>query len=261
MIIYNKYSLKGNYGAARSTDKIKWIVMHYTANDGDTAKANANYFANNVVKASAHYFVDDNSIYRSVPDDYVAWSVGGGKYSDCASTGGGKYYGTVTNTNSISIEMCDTVRDGKFDVTYATLKNAADLCRSLMNKYHVDINHVVCHFDVNGKRCPNFNNGAWILGERRDFKKFKSMLEEDDMTEAEVRKIVREELQSTLVSSGCTPSSWATKIWQKATDLGLVTPRKNSNEKLGERPLGYAKREEVVTIVMKAMDIMEDDGK
>lgn len=85
--------------------------------------------------------------------------------------------------------------------------------------------------------------------------------EEDDMTEAEVRKIVREELQSTLVSSGCTPSSWATKIWEKATKLGLVTPKKNSNEKLGERPLGYAKREEVAAMILKSMELSGDDGK
>lgn len=263
MIIYNKLSNPSNYYSnyTRSTSSIKWIVIHYTGNDGDTAKGNANYFANNVVKASAHYFVDDNTIYRSVPDNYTAWSVGGSKYNDCSSTGGGKYHGQCTNSNSISIELCDTVRNGKLDVTDATLRNAVDLTRSLMNKYNIDINHVICHFDVTGKRCPNFNNGAWILGERKDWKKFKAMLEEDDMTPDEVRKIVREELQSVLVSSGCTPSSWATKIWQKATDLGLVTPKKNSNEKLGERPLGYAKREEVVTIVMKAMGIMEDDGK
>ena len=42
---------------------IKYIVIHYTSNDGDTAKNNADYFANNKnLSASAHYFVDENTI-------------------------------------------------------------------------------------------------------------------------------------------------------------------------------------------------------
>lgn len=252
MVIYNKLSNRGNYGAWRDTDVIKFIVMHYTGNDGDTAKANCNYFANNVVKASANYFVDDNSIYRSVPDDYVAWSVGGSKYSDCATTGGGKFHGQCTNTNSISIEMCDTVRDGRIDVSDATLKNAVELCRMLMNKYNVPISRVICHFDVTGKACPNFGNGSWIYGERKDWKKFKAMLEGDDMTADEVRKIVREEIDAALKGYNSTPSTWAEKIIEEAKDKGITD---------GSRPLGYAKREEVAAMVLKGIKISEDDGK
>ena len=69
-----------NYGGRRSLAAIKYIGLHYTGNDGDSADANANYFKKNIVKASAHYFVDDTSVVQSVPDDYVAWSVGGKKY-------------------------------------------------------------------------------------------------------------------------------------------------------------------------------------
>ena len=68
---------RANYGSKRNTSVIKFLVYHYTANDGDTDEANANYFHNNVVKASAHRFVDDDSVTISVPDNYVAWSVGG----------------------------------------------------------------------------------------------------------------------------------------------------------------------------------------
>ena len=252
MVIYNKLSNRGNYGAWRDTDVIKFIVMHYTGNDGDTAKANCNYFANNVVKASANYFVDDNSVYRSVPDDYVAWSVGGSKYSDCATTGGGKFHGQCTNTNSISIEMCDTVRDGRIDVSDATLKNAAELCRMLMNKYNVPISRVICHFDVTGKACPNFGNGSWIYGERKDWKKFKAMLEGDDMTADEVRKIVREEIDAALKGYNSKPSKWAEPIIEEAKSKGITD---------GSRPLGYAKREEVAAMVLKGIKISEDDGK
>lgn len=158
-----------NYGSSRSTSNIKYIVIHYTANDGDHDEGNANYFKNNVVKASAHYFVDDDSVTQSVPDNYVAYSVGGRKYGDCSRTGGGKLYGTANNHNTISIEMCDTKRDGKVMATEATMANTAAFCKTLMNKYGIDINHVIRHFDVTGKHCPEYfmNSTAWANFKKR----------------------------------------------------------------------------------------------
>lgn len=147
---------KNNYGGTRSTSAIKYIVIHFTANDGDSATGNGNYFKNNVVKASAHYFVDDTTVIQSVADNIVAWSVGGSKYSDCKSTGGGTKYGIVTNTNSISIEMCDTKRDGKVMATEATQKNCIKLAVKLMKKYNIPVSNVVRHFDVTGKKCPAY---------------------------------------------------------------------------------------------------------
>ena len=123
-----------NYGNKRNTNNIKWLVIHYTANDGDSAKGNGNYFKNNKPKASAHYFVDDNVIVNSVPDNYTAYSVGGKKYNN----NGGKYYGVCTNSNSISIELCDTQRNGKSDLSEKTRKNAIELARHLCKKYKID---------------------------------------------------------------------------------------------------------------------------
>ena len=76
--IVDKLAKRANYGSARSADKVKYIVIHYTANDGDSAKGNANYFATNIVKASAHYFVDDNYIFFSrlsafAEMNYIPW--------------------------------------------------------------------------------------------------------------------------------------------------------------------------------------------
>ena len=160
---------RSNYGCSRTADQIKYIVIHYTANDGDRAAANANYFKNNVVKASAHYFVDDDSIMQSVPDLFIAWSVGGTKWKDCATTGGGKMYGKITNANSISVEMCDTKKDGTIIASEQTMANTAMLVKSLMKKYNVDINHVYRHFDVNGKHCPAYlmNDAAWAAFKER----------------------------------------------------------------------------------------------
>lgn len=157
-------SRKENYGGERSISKIKYIVIHYTGNDGDHDEGNSEYFRGTVVKASAHYFVDDDSITQTVPDNYIAWSVGGRKWKDCDKTGGGKFHGIVNNTNSLNIEMCDTQKDGRIMATETTMRNAADLCKKLMKQYNIDINHVVRHFDVTGKHCPAYfmDEQAWI---------------------------------------------------------------------------------------------------
>lgn len=163
-----KTSNKSNYGAKRSLDKIKYIVIHYTANDGDTDEGNGNYFANNVVKASAHYFVDDDSVTQSVPDNYVAYSVGGSKYSNCSTTGGGKFHGKCTNTNSISIEICDDVKNGTIYPSAGTIANALELTKAKMKQYGISAANVIRHFDVTGKACPAYwcgnasKNAKWL---------------------------------------------------------------------------------------------------
>ena len=145
-----------NYGGSRAASQIRYLVYHYTGNDGDMAANNAKYFQNNIVKASAHYFVDDTTVWRSVPDLKVAWAVGGKKYANADKTGGGTMYGVITNTNSLSIEMCDTIRNGVYQASEATLANAAALGRALMEKYGIPIENVYRHFDVTGKHCPSY---------------------------------------------------------------------------------------------------------
>lgn len=151
--ILTLFANSANYGDLRNTSSIKYLIYHYTANKTDKAKSNANYFKNNVVKASAHYFVDDNDIYQSVDDLRIAYAIGGAKWSDCGSTGGGSMYGKVTNANSISIEMCST--NGV--IPELTIQNAVKLGKELMKKYNIPISNVYRHFDVNGKHCPGWN--------------------------------------------------------------------------------------------------------
>lgn len=154
---------KRNYGGQRATSKIKYLVIHYTANDGDTDESEARYFKNNIPKASAHYFVDDDSVTQSVPDNFVAYAVGGTKIMANVDIGGGTMYGVVKNSNSISVELCDTIKDGKPTLSEKTKENAIAFIKSLMIKHGIDINHVYRHFDVTGKKCPSYfvDNKAW----------------------------------------------------------------------------------------------------
>lgn len=161
-----------NYGGSRVLSAIKYIVIHYTANDGDSDEGNANYFKNNVVGASAHYFVDGDSVTLSVPEYHIAWSVGGKKY---ANTEGGTFFAKCTNKNSISVELCDEVKNGVSDFTETTLNNAVELVRELMGKYNIPVSRVIRHYDVTGKPCPKP-----FLDEQK-WQNFKKRLEGDAM--------------------------------------------------------------------------------
>ena len=223
-----------NFGGARSRESVKYLVYHYTANDGDTAEANGRYFAGRAVQASAHYFVDDRAAVRSVPENRIAWSVGGAKYSDCAETGGGTLYGRCCNANSISIEMCDTLADGGYDFSPATLENAAALGRDIMRRYGIDAAHVVRHFDVNGKHCPGA--AGWWGRDSGRWEKFKKMLE-DDMTGEEIFEKLNEYL------AGLPCPEWAAAELKEAAEMGTTD---------GARPMELIPRYQAAIMAKRA---------
>ena len=150
MTISQRPADPGNYGAARDTSVIRYIVLHYTGNDGDSDEANASYFANNTVKTSAHYFVDDDSVTRSVPDSRIAWHVGAKKY----------YHPEARNANSIGVELCDNRRDGTVYPSQRTIDRALELVRGLMAKYSIPAERVIRHWDVSHKLCPAYWSGT-----------------------------------------------------------------------------------------------------
>lgn len=123
----------------------RFIVIHYTANNGDTAYGNCNYFYKINRGASANYFVDENEIYQCVEDSDVAWHVG--------STKG--YYNDCRNTNSIGIELCSRKdSNGKYYFKGETIKNAQNLTAYLMAKFNIPLQNVVMHYNVTHKICP-----------------------------------------------------------------------------------------------------------
>ena len=158
-------ALRSNYGNKRNLSTIKYIVIHYTANDGDSDEANGNYFDDTYRGASAHYFVDDDSITQTVPDDYVAYSVGGSKYNNA----GGRLHGVATNANTLNIEMCDTVKDGRYNVSEKTLANTIALVKEKQTQYGIPDANVIRHYDVNGKPCPAYyvDENAWATFKAR----------------------------------------------------------------------------------------------
>ena len=141
------------YRACNSTNfkkgrinEIRYIVIHFTANNGDTAKNNVDYFANNRnLSSSAHYFVDENEVWQSVNDGDTAWHCGGTSYK----------HPSCRNANSIGVEMCSRKDSkGNYYIKDETIKNTIELVKTLMVKHNVPIENVIRHYDVTGKNCP-----------------------------------------------------------------------------------------------------------
>lgn len=134
-----------NYRAGR-TQPVRYIVMHYTANNGDTARNNCDYCHRvGGLQASAHYFCDEYGAMQSVLECDTAWHCGARAY----------WHPECRNANSIGIEMCSRKRaDGSYYIKPETVANAATLAKDIMQRYGIDTEHVVRHYDVTGKRCP-----------------------------------------------------------------------------------------------------------
>lgn len=144
MNINFKQAHKNNFCSGR-TQNIKYIVIHYTANDGDTAKNNVDYYARASLKASAHYFVDENEIWQSVKEGDTAYHCGANTYK----------HKECRNANSIGIELCSRqYSDGEYYIKTETVENAIALIKELMVKYNIPIENVIRHYDVTGKTCP-----------------------------------------------------------------------------------------------------------
>lgn len=147
--------------------KNKYIVIHYTGDVGATAQNELDYFhsaGSKKAQASANYFVDTDIIGESVKPENKAWHCGGGLQDYGHSNGGATLHGICMNSNSIGIELCCYKKNGKIVPTPTAIRTAIPLVRWLMKKYNIPSTHVVRHFDVTGKCCPNgyIDHDRWI---------------------------------------------------------------------------------------------------
>lgn len=148
--------------------KIEYIVIHYVG-AVSSAKNNVDYFYDKDRQSSAHYFVDEKSIWQCVEDTNIAWHCGGAK----------KYFSNCRNSNSIGIELCcKKDKSGKWYFEDKTLENATELVRSLMNKYNVKFENIIRHYDVTHKVCPKP-----FVDDAKYWNKFKEGIKMQDITD------------------------------------------------------------------------------
>lgn len=140
----NEYSRPG-----LALEQVNGIVIHYTANPGTTAEQNRNYFNglkdSQTTKASSHFVIGiDGEIVQCVPCNEIA------------------YASNERNGDTISIECCHEDETGRFnDKTEASLVH---LTAWLMGRYGLELDDVIRHYDVTGKKCPLYyveNEDAW----------------------------------------------------------------------------------------------------
>lgn len=223
-----KITFKGcnpsNYRKGREFP-VHWIVLHFTANNGDTAQNNADFFARESgLRASAHYFVDPNGVVQSVKDSDTAWH--------CGRERGGSYYNDCRNANSIGIEMCSVIRNGVYVIPEETVKNAVELVRYLMARHHVPVSRVCRHYDVTHKECPE----PWVRNPNQweSFKKMLTEKEVEDMTEQQTRAIAQQEIKKANAKvydrvQDC--PEWAKDTVQRLVNKGFL--QGDENGKLG----------------------------
>ena len=149
----------GYYNISQRSESIKYIVVHYTGSGSSKsgcALACCKYFSGGNRNASAHYFIDDGSIYEYAdPQTYYTWHCGDGKGA----------YG-ITNSNSIGIEVC---MDGDNPYTSEEISKLTWLVQRLMKQYSIPANNIVRHYDASRKACPWYytpsgsgGDSAWL---------------------------------------------------------------------------------------------------
>lgn len=214
--------------------KIKYIVIHYTAgitSRPGTAKSNARYFAKETTKASADFIVDDENIVQYNPDikNRYCWHCGGSKYK----TKGGSLYKVCTSANSIGIEMCSTnsakkvtnPNDASWYFTDAVIDNCVELTKKLMKEYDIKPDHVIRHYDINGKLCPGiigWNEDTNDISKWQDFIVRVSPVPEETVIEEPKEEII--EVKVPEVREDPKPEvkeENSEKIQEKPTEKGL----------------------------------------
>ena len=140
----NPYSRPGT-----PLETIDGVVVHYVGNPGTSAAANRSFFANLALThetyASAHFVVGlEGEVIQCVPLTEIA------------------YASNERNEDTVAIEVCHPDETGKFnDVTYASLVR---LTAYLCDRFSLDADDVIRHYDVTGKLCPLYyveHEDAW----------------------------------------------------------------------------------------------------
>lgn len=116
-------------------DGVNNIVVHYVGNPGTTAEQNRNYYNQPDSNVCSHFVVGiDGTVIMCVPlDEQSAAS-------------------NHRNHDTISVEVCHPDETGEFTAeSYASLVKLVDW---LLEKYDLDKDDVIRHYDVTGKMCP-----------------------------------------------------------------------------------------------------------
>ena len=197
---------------------IEYITIHNTGNynTGANAEAHANYLYSGSAGATAswHYSVDKDCVWQSFTDTQSCWHTGN----------------TQGNDRSVGIEICVNDKAG----FRAACGIAAELTADLLRKHGLPLNRIVQHYYWTQKNCPEMlRTGAWGV----------TWNEFVNMADKYLKPPVPEQPPAAAAPKGAL-SEWAREAWQWAVSNDIVD---------GTRPADYSTREEVVTMIYRAM--------
>jgi len=139
--ITNNYS--PNFSLPKRNSKgIKFIVIHYTGMNNETAAIKR--LCNENKKVSAHYFIKNNGeIINMVPDLYEAWHAGKSRWNNNNSL----------NKNSIGIEIHNPGHTHNYkNFTINQFNSLKFLLKKLIRKYKVKTKNILGHSDIAPER-------------------------------------------------------------------------------------------------------------
>lgn len=136
LLTINEYSRPGT-----ALEKIRGIVVHYTANPKSTAIQNRNYFEglkdSGASKVSSHFVIGlDGEIVQCIPSSEIS------------------YASNERNVDTLSIECCHSDETGKFNKD--TYKSLVHLTAWLCCEFNLSPDDIIRHYDVTGKNCPKY---------------------------------------------------------------------------------------------------------
>jgi N-acetylmuramoyl-L-alanine amidase CwlA len=153
--------------------QVKGIVVHETANPGDSDEMEQAYFNGGDRQASAHAFIDQDSITQCIEWDNKAW-----------------HAGPIANGNYIGIELCHTSDAAKFAEIW---KRGTWLFAFLLTKHNilkVTADTVMSHAEVSNR---------WHETDHQDpVSYFASFGKTVDMFRSDVQTEVNKVIQSAL---------------------------------------------------------------
>ena len=223
-----------------------WLRRYLAPDDGRLGAPSPRHWNQSGVGACIHAMIGKAAdgtiaVYQTLPWNMRGWH--------CGRSG---------NDTHIAFEICE---DGLTDEGYfqATYQAAVELTAYLCQLYHLDPQAdgvVLCHSEGYARGIAS--NHADVLHWWRKFGVSMDNFRRDvaekmkggerDLTEQEVRSIVREELAAAQSERDkLPPSDWAKEGLEKAKAAGITD---------GTRPRGFATREEVALMVQKRfMDV------
>ena len=156
----------------KRTQKVEFIVVHTTNywKEGGTAINNAKCLARDKSKA-VHWYVDDSTLVKSLPETEVAYAIGGNIWRGFVPKWR-KNKIKPCNGNTLNIEMCLNVPGIDNN---AAIDNTTRLIAVKCLFYGLDTSRVIRHYEVTGKTCTWFypQKGQWIAKDEN--KKFYEM--------------------------------------------------------------------------------------